>query len=442
MPSIELPRRAVLRSALVGSTVSLAGCSSLTGSHTAQPLPEASHGAEDWPAAGFDARNTRHNAGARPPRSQPTPRWSTAFRACYPPLVRGTRVVLNAENRLIGLRAIDGEEVWRSSSEPWGFERPTLGADRAYVTGTDCVFGVDLETGTEDWHGRPCHGANTSTGTLADGRLYLEYGGYFSALDATGRVTWATRTDAQGSPAIDGDTAFVATVLTVEAIDLTAAAREWPWEDPDDDEPPHADRDAAIRWSVPPQSSVTGPRMLRSPAVNGETIYVTAERDDRPGGALRALERTTGEERWSVASPPDREPGEPPSNAPDPVGRPVPPVIADDLVIMSLGNRRVRAVTPDGKPVWRRAFDHEVTGLAAGGRTLIALTHDRSVETVAANHAALRAFDLQTGDPLWTRRFPDHLTGVAVAGGSVYVTAITERDDEGDIAGMRLLALD
>ena len=143
-----------------------------------------------------------------------------------------------------------------------------------------------------------------------------------------------------------------------------------------------------------------------------------------------------------MASPPDREPGEPPTDAPDPVGRPVPPVITDGLVITALGDRRLRALTPAGRAVWRRSFDHEVTDLAAGGRTLLALTHDRSVEGVAANHAALRAFDLETGNPLWTRQFTDHLTGLAVAGGSLSLSAITERDDDGGVAGMQLLALD
>lgn len=390
---------------------------------------------------GYDARNSRYNAGAAPPRSKPSVRWTRKFRFCHEPMIRGTRVVVNADDHMVGLRATDGEQVWKSDSKPWGYPTPTLGTDRAYVTGQDCVFGVDLDSGKETWHGRPCHGANTASGTLANGRLYLEHGGYFSALDATGHVTWASPHDAQGSPAVGGETAYVATVFTAEAVDLTASANEWPWEDPDDDTPAHASESKATKWSVPADGSIAGPRVYRSPAVSDATVYVTVEHENQPGGELRALRRNTGEKQWKIASPPEQRSVESPADAPDPVTRPTAPVVTDDLVVTSLGDRRLQAVTHSGESKWVNQLDRSVTELAGAGDTLLAVTHDRSVEATAPGHATLAAFDLESGQPVWELRFADHAEGIAVAGGTVYVTVVAERQGDRDITRERLVAL-
>jgi outer membrane protein assembly factor BamB len=439
MPS----RRALLRSGAAAAAAGLAGCSALA-DDSPVPLPDATPGPDDWPTAGYDARNTRYNAGASPPRSEPTPRWTREFRFCHEPVVRGTRVVLNVGTRerdyTVGLRATDGSEVWRSASEPWGYPKPTLGAERAYVTGPDCAFGIDLATGEETWRGRPCHGANTASGTIADGRLYMEYGGYFSALDATGQVGWATSHEARANPAIVGDTAYVATLFTVAALDLTATAREWPWEDRDGDTPAYAEREAARRWSDPPEVSQIGPDFHHSPAVRDSLVLATAAREDG-GGDLRALSRADGEERWRISSPPSREPGEEPREAPEPVSDPVPPVLARDLVITSLGDRQVLGIVPDGEVVWTRVLDHPVTELVGAGGTVLAVTHDPSVERTAPGHGRLVALDADSGTRRWTLDFDDHVSGLAVAGGTVYATAVSSRDAEGNVAGERLVAL-
>lgn len=440
MPS----RRALLRSGAVAAAAGLAGCSALAGDADPVPIPDATPGPDDWPSDGYDRRNTRYNVAASPPRSEPSPRWTREFRFCHEPVVRGTRVVLNTGNSereyTLGLRMTDGSEVWRSESEPWGYPTPTLGAERAYVTGPDCAFGIDLETGEETWRGQPCHGANTASGTIADGRLYLEYGGYFSALDDTGRVRWATSHEAEASPAVVGDTAYVATVFTVAALDLTATAREWPWEDSDDDAPPYADREAARKWSDPPDVNQIGPRFYHAPAVSDAVVFATAEHDDA-GGELRALSRTDGEERWRVASPPDREQGEERREAPDPVGEPVPPVVTDDLVVTSLGDLQVLALDHGGEVEWTRPLDHHVTDLAGAGDMLVAVTHDRSVEESAPGHGALVGMDLASGERRWSRSYDDHVSGLAVAGGTVYATVVTDRDADGDVVGKRLFAL-
>jgi|GEM_PF-2417063 len=442
MPDKRPSRRTVLRSAVLGPTTLFGGCSALTGESQSAALPDATPGPEDWPAQGYDARNSRYNGDTAPPRSEPDVRWSRDFEHCYAPFVRGDRVVLNANDHVTCLRSTDGKVHWRSESEPWGFETPTLGAERAYVTGVDCVFGVDLESGDETWHGDPCHGANTASGTVADGRLYLEYGGYFSALDATGRVTWACSHDAQGTPAVVGDTAYVATAFTAEAVDLTATAIEWPWEDRDDDEPAHASRDAATKWSVPAESRITGPRIYRSPAVSEDTVFATVEFEGSYGGQLRALDRETGEEQWRVSSPPEWHAGEATRDRPDPVGRPTAPVVTDDLVVTSLGDRVLRAFTHDGEEAWASEFDHSIIDVVGARDTIVATVHDRSVEQTAPGHAALAAVDRRSSDRLWERTFEDHVHGLAVAGGTIYVSVVTERRDDGNVDGMRLLALE
>ena len=363
------------------------------------------------------------------------------FDGCHDPFVRGDRVVINANQRTIGFRAVDGERVWQSESEPWGFESPTLGAERAYVTGVDCAFGLDLAAGEETWHGEPCRGANTKSGTIADGRLYMEYDGYFSALDATGRVTWATRTDARGSPAIDGETAYVATTFTVEVLNLTTPAREWPCEDRDDDEPPHTNRDAATLWSVPAESMLIGPRFYWSPAVHKSTVYATTEGEDNPGGELRALDRESGAEQWVVAAPPRRAVGKEPNDAPEPVTRPVAPVVTDDLVVTSLGDRVLRARSHDGAAEWTHQFDHVVTELAGAGDTLVAVTHDRSVGLKGPGHGTLYALDLASGQPLWSWSIEHHFEGLALPGGTIYTTWGIDRQRDEDLVGERLLAV-
>jgi outer membrane protein assembly factor BamB len=439
MPSSGLSRRDVLRTAVLGATGSLAGCLGFEFGSDPTPIPDATPGPDDWPTSGYDARNTRYNAGASPPRTTPDPRWTRNFRFCHEPVVRGEHVVLNADERTVGVRARDGHPLWRSTSEPWGFETPTLGAERAYVTGVDCAFGVDLADGRETWRGRPCHGANTASGTIADGRLYLEYGGYFSALDATGDVTWATARDARGSPAVADETGYVATAFSVAAVDLTTDPREWPWEDSDDDEPAHSSRDAVTEWAVPPEPRVTGPRFYRSPAVTDDTVYATAERENRPGGELRALARSDGEERWRIASPP-RSPSDR-GAAPDPVGRPAAPVVTGDLVATSLGDRRVRALDHDGDVRWTADSPAHVVDLVGAGDRLVAVTHDRSVERTGVGHARITAFDIGTGERRWQVGFDDHVAGLAAAGETLYATRVTERDADGDVVSERLTAL-
>ncbi len=441
MSTLQLSRRKLLTGAAACVTGGSAGCTAIAGGPNPKPLPEVAPGPDDWPASGYDAQNTRYNAGASPPRTEPTPRWTRNFSNCQEPVVRSNRVVLNADQRTVGLRATDGERVWQSDSEPWGYETPTLGAERAYATGVDCAFGVDLVSGEESWHAQPCHGANTASGTIANGRFYLEYGGFFSALDRTGRVTWASPHDAQGSPTITEQTAYVATVFTVEAVDLTTTAHEWPWEDRDDDEPPYATRSDATKWSVPPESRVTGPRIYRSPAVAGASVYLTIERQEEPGGELRAVTRDTGEERWRISSPPDRQPNEERRDAPDPVGRPVAPVVTKDRVITALGDRQLLGLSHGGELEWTKEFNQEVTNVVGAGDTIFAATHDRSAETNEPEHATLLAFDLATGDQLWQLAFDDHIEGLAVAGGTIYTTVISNRRQEGDIAEKRIVAL-
>lgn len=441
MPTSDFSRRRFLSSLTSGAVVGLAGCSTIERGPEVESIPDATPGPDDWPTSGYDARNSRYNANASPPRSNPTERWNRDCHYCHTPMVRGSRVVVNADDSTMGIRATDGEQVWESVSEPWGYPTPMLGTKRAYVTGPDCVFGVDLENGEETWQGEPCIGWNSSSGTLANGQFYLQYGGYFSALDATGRVMWASPHDAQGSPAVLGDTAYVATAFTAEAVDLTAAANEWPWEDPDDDEPPHASEDASTDWSVPATAGVAGQRVYWSPSVSGASVLFVVERHNQAGGELRSVMRDTGVAEWKISSLSGRQSNESTRDAPDPVGRPTPPVVTEDLVLSALGDRQLLAANHLGEIEWALQLDREVIELAGGGDVLLAITHDRTIESTKPGHAALEAFDVESGSRLWKRVFEDHVEGLAIAGGTVYVTVVTERRADDDVVGQRLIAL-
>lgn len=445
MPSSDLSRRALL-AGVTAVTTGLAGCSALSLGSDAESIPDATPDGDDWPMAGYDARNSRYNADASPPRDTPETRWAVEFAGCYRPLVRGDRVVCNAvieTDRIatVGLDAEDGNRLWRSDSQPWGIEPPAVGSERAYVTGTDCVYGVDLDTGAETWYGQPCWGANTASGTLADGRLYLEHGGFFSALDAGGTPRWASQHDARGSPAVGGDRAYISTTLTVEAVDLTAPTREWPWEDRDDDEPPHAERERATDWSEPPDDSLVGPRFYHSPAVADGTVFVTADYRNRPGGELRALSRADGEERWRRSAPPRPAPGEESRSAPEPVGRPVAPVVTDDAVVTCLGDRQVHALDHAGTVRWTTTLSHDVRELVGAGETLLAAIHDRSVGRAGPGHAGIVALDRATGERLWSVSVPDHVDGLTVAGETVYARVVSDRQADGEPVPDRVIAL-
>lgn len=73
--------------------------------------------------------------------------------------------------------------------------------------------------------------------------------------------------------------------------------------------------------------------------------------------------------------------------------------------------------------------------------SLVAITHDRSVEESAPGHGALVGLDLAAGNRLWSVTYDDHVAGLAVAGGTVYATVVTDRDADCDVVGKRLLAL-
>ncbi|WP_435095085.1 hypothetical protein [Halorubrum sp. N11] len=114
--------------------------------------------------------------------------------------------------------------------------------------------------------------------------------------------------------------------------------------------------------------------------------------------------------------------------------------MTDDSVVTALGDRRLRALTHVGATEWTRELDHEITDVIGADNTIIAATHDRSVETTAPEHAALRAFDLESGDQLWELTFEDHVESIAAAGGTIYTTVVIDRQEDGDVADKRLVA--
>jgi len=126
-------------------------------------------------------------------------------------------------------------------------------------------------------------------------------------------------------------------------------------------------------------------------------VYATLEYENRPGGELRALARNGGEERWAIAAPPQRQPGGSLEVAPDPVGKPAPPVVTPDLIVTALSDRRIQAVTHGGEAEWSVTMGRGVGELAGAGETLVVVTHDQSVEDTAPDHVTIKAFNPTDG---------------------------------------------
>lgn len=453
MPSTGplVSRRAAAATLATGVVGSLAGCTGLSGVATRshEPLPDATPASTDWPFLRYDARNTGWNDGAEPPTDEPSVRWSRDVGWGFTPLVRDGRVVVGTYDGIGVYRTDDGGRVWLAGPDP-NYREPSLGARRVYAPGNEGgVRGFDLATGEATWTQEHPIGANTDAPTVAGGKLVIDAGNV-GVYDATGTRTWSTYCANVGPiPAVvdGGRTAFVAPFDAVAALDLTAPAREWPWEDPDGEEPPRASRERAYRWSAGAPEAIA--RIRHSPTVldgvgdsggrrgGHRTVYALVERIGR--ATLRAHAPDTGERRWQFTA------GEGENG-----GFATPTVTNGERVFFGADDGVVYAIPADGGlpdpdgssvaprdepvPEWSRAFDALPNRLAGAGRTLLVGTYRDGGPT------SLYALDAGSGRARWRVRYDDELRGLSAAGGTVYATVVTERDADGDIVGTTLYA--
>ncbi|MEU3459775.1 PQQ-binding-like beta-propeller repeat protein [Streptomyces sp. NPDC006733] len=273
----------------------------------------------------------RRTKGPRPPGTPPAPLWT--YRGpdlvdVAPVAVSDTLLVLKGYDGLVGLDPRTGRQLWTAGGfEPDGSPLPTgdgLLADVAYTVGAAAPRAVDpAAKGRVRWTLEPAAGLRFAQDALLAsdaGTLYL--------------------TASQGSPLDDG---YAALVL---AYDL---------------------KDRRERWRA-----TAGNSPSEAPAA------VLA--DDRllycDGAALTALDRRTGEQRWTRALPGTGN------------GR---PAVAGGRAYVAGGGVTAVALA-DGTVAWRHTpRDRTYSDPAVAGGVLYA--------TGAA--AGVLALDARTGAPLW-----------------------------------------
>lgn len=256
------------------------------------------------------------------------------------PLVGGSAVVFTDRvNRVHAVDRASGEPVWTvetGSDLPlsWGYEgwdyllpSPALSGDTVLVgSGDGHLYALSLSDGRVLWR-FPTEGRIRGTPAVRDGVVYVGSGDgfvYGVSLDA-GREVWrfetaGTRLDAadfgfdrtqiQASPAVSGGTLYVGSRdASLYAVELSTRQVRWSLEE-------------GTAWVV------------ASPAVIGDLVLSGRS----SAGTIRAVDRTTGVERWVVQT-----------------GGPVfaSPVVVDSTVYVASMSGTLRALAlGDGAQRW------------------------------------------------------------------------------------------
>ena len=276
-----------------------------------------------------------------------------------------------------------GKEVWTFAAGAPILTVPTVVDGSVYVTTDDGVFhAVDLATHAERWRvpGVAVGSVPTVVGDLA----YVGIGsGRFAALATTdGHEAW--HVDVEGTAnrnAIAGNVAYVVGEDSdrVYAIDLSTHA---------------------IRWSA-----ATGAARLLTPAVDGDTVYVTVVNVANKDSRVVALDAATGEQRWRFV-PPDRA----------------------SLASLAVGANRVYSTSdgPSGTTnVWaidRGTGELGWTAIVPGSFGIHPVPVGDEV-VVASSNGAVEALTAATGKEVWRFVGADRPVGSPIVTGGLLISA-------------------
>lgn len=184
------------------------------------------------------------------------------------PAVGEKTVVAGATGHLIAADPT-GDRQWDRDIGEARVRGQTLVDDTVYVATSEEVRAHALADGAEQW--RAGLSEYTDGVAVADGTVYVSTAAEtLHAFDAaTGDVRWAVDTvgETPYPPTVDGDTVFVGGGAGEAAA--------------------HATADGSLRWRTD-----VGPNGHGGVAVTGDTVLYAG------GGALRALDRSDGTERW------------------------------------------------------------------------------------------------------------------------------------------------
>jgi|GEM_PF-2336615 len=410
-------RRRVLQLGAAAGTFALAGCLEGNRSARAPAQRRIEHATQPpdgtWPSAGYDARNTRTNPSASPPRSDPAAVWSAPLSGVVSALVVGPEYVYASTDAETVALARDGDEGWRVGV---GGDALAYHAGRVYVSG-DTLRALDATSGAERWR--------SFTGDASPGAVYETSGTVY----VTGRThvygvhpdSGARRWDIETAryPSIVADDARVG-VLTSDRIQFVA-----PGETVDGllrDPGPRTSESVRLGWSPEVYSGVLTDDALFVPQYGDRLAdtNATVRRYDLPLEDDRWMTPYTWAGIGTIAVDEDRVYASPYRATTDP----------PDGSLVALDRRR-------GTERWR--YDGSMLGPpAVGGDTVVAGGADPGSPSVCVSTAnttpdcppaegpaetgVLHGFDAATGEQLWTIRPGASYGGypVALVGDRVY----------------------
>ncbi|WP_276257303.1 PQQ-binding-like beta-propeller repeat protein [Haloglomus litoreum] len=205
------------------------------------------------------------------------------------PVVADGRVFFATDAGYVyGLDSLTGSVVWETPRPVGGRIQSGLAAadGTVYVTGGQ-VIAFDAASGAEQW--RAGSGANqppNGTPTVAGDLVLGEFGQYLGAVTTDGEElggAYRYGVNGWGSPAVAGDTVYVATKgyspdPTVHAVEIRAS---------------NVTMKATVAWQA-----TTGRGIFSSPAVVDGTVYVASS-----APSVAAFGAEDGAERWRLEVP-------------------------------------------------------------------------------------------------------------------------------------------
>ncbi|MFH5800336.1 PQQ-binding-like beta-propeller repeat protein [Haladaptatus sp. CMAA 1911] len=269
-------------------------------------------------------------------------RWKrTGFPSLKTPTIDGERLyfptqtgeIEESDDGFYALDADSGETMWaRRDHSRWS--RPVLVGDRVFTANDDDVYAFDAESGDTLWQTEDATGIEDEVGTTlsyADGSVFTSSG---IALNAdNGSKRWEVSPDdtTLGNPATNGEAVFFTQTdflegndmrVTIEARSPNTGDLEWEYESNasnrwdgrvavTDDHVLVVDLDGesllqaldADTGETAWETTLSG-QFFSNPVVDERTIYLSGQyvpgSDPSAGrGVVHAVERTTGERRWS-----------------------------------------------------------------------------------------------------------------------------------------------
>lgn len=358
------------------------------------PAFESTDREVSWQSFQVDAGNTGFT-NASGPDGIPFVQWrSSTWGAPSNPVVVDDVVFFGTGLRHEQLLAVDiesGEVLWEDDID--GDVNQALAYHNGLIiTGDRTIEARDIETGEVEWsdHIRCRTGFAIDGDTLAFG---ASVGDDLRVLEAsTGEERWSDDTFTRRTPAIYEDSLLIPTMDGVQALDIADGATLWtsPF-DARVESPPTVD-DGLV--SVVTQTglhvasaddgdqwwSVEGRFRDSSPAVDGEVVIVSGRPADEDAMGIWCYGHDDGEEQWHV------EVGD---------TTPAHPVIANDTVYVATRDNRLFAVDrTSGEERWSMTFEWDL-----GTPTII---DDRLFVTVGGRLYAIDGDEqITSGESQW-----------------------------------------